>query len=233
MLKPLRKIFARNTLYFPGCLLKNVAQGINENYQEILKKLGISFLLLDDFLCCGSPALNAGFVLDFFELRKKNLELLDKYGIGKIITPCPACFKVFSKDYELKKRGIEVEHVSQTIAKNSEKLKRIFSSSVSYHDPCHLGRHCNVYEEPRKIIKALGFKLVEFEQNRNKALCCGAGAGVKTNFPEIAENIAKKRIGQCKTGMIITTCPLCYLHLKENSKEKEIKELSEVLKNAI
>lgn len=239
--KALRKIFARNVLYYPGCLIGHYAKEINENYKEILKKLGIEFLQIDEFVCCGSPVLNAGYASEFEALKKKNLELLDKYGIGTVITPCPACYKMFSKDYNLQEHGINVRHMTQVLAENIHKIKDIFKKekampSLTYHDPCHLGRHCGIYDEPRRAIIAAGFKLEEFDKNKEKAECCGAGSGVKANFPETAKKVAQKRLKDCKTKMLVTTCPLCYLHLKEISdgeKKVEVFELSQLMKDAL
>ena len=99
-----------------------------------------------------------------------------------------------------------------------------------------LGRHCKIYDEPRKAIIAAGFKLKEFKKNKENADCCGAGSGVKANFPETARKVAQRRLKGCKTKMLVTTCPLCYLHLKETAegeKQVEVFELSQLIKDAI
>jgi Fe-S oxidoreductase len=88
-----------------------------------------------------------------------------------------------------------------------------------------------VYEEPREIIKALGYEIEEMELNRLESFCCGGGGGVKANEPLLANQMAQDRVAQAeKTGAkyLITPCPLCYLNLKENSKDIEIKELSQL-----
>ena len=223
--------------------MRNVTTELNENYKEILKKLGINFLLFDDFVCCGSPARNAGYTEDYENLKKKNIELLNKYGIGTIITPCAACTKVLKHDYKLEEEGIDVLHITQILADNLDKIKDVFgkkmaAEKITYHDPCHLGRHLKIYEEPRKLLLKAGFSLEEFSKNREKAVCCGAGGGVRANFPEISARVAKSRLKSCKTVKLVTACPLCYLHLKENSSDRDMKkievyELSEVLKNAV
>ena len=127
---------------------------------------------------------------------------------------------------------IEVEHITQTIFKSQKsKAKSQKFEKVTYHDPCHLGRQMGVYEEPREIIKNLGYEILEMELNRGESFCCGGGGGVKSNEPELANKIAKDRLSQAKkTGakIICTACPLCYLHLKENSQDLEVKELSEL-----
>lgn len=231
-------LFSRNTLYYPGCLTKHVATDLNENYKAILKKLGIDFLEIDEFVCCGSPVLNAGYKEDFEILKAKNIDLLEKYGIKQIITPCPACTKMLKKEYDLEKKGIKVKHVSEILAENLGKIKGSKEllknpQQVTYHDSCHLGRHCGIYNEPRKAIMKAGYQLYEFEKKGAEAECCGAGGGVKSNFPEIANEVAKRRIKGCKTKLLTTACPMCYLHLKENAGDVKVTELSELIKEAL
>jgi Fe-S oxidoreductase len=223
-----RKLYAGNTLYYPGCLYKFAAKNLNENYIKILNKLKINFLLIDEFVCCGSPALNAGYTEDYNNLKKKNIALLDKYGIGTIITPCAACYKMLKKEYGLDKKGVEVKHMTQILNERAGRIKRVNTEQVTYHDPCHLGRHCQIYDEPRNILRAIGLDVKEFSKNRQNATCCGAGAGVKANFPDIANKIAQKKMKEVKTKYMVTACPLCHMHFKENAPENVIvRELSE------
>jgi Fe-S oxidoreductase len=236
------KLFARNVLFYPGCLAKLVAKEVAENYRKILGVIGIDFIELKQ-ICCGSPCLNAGYSEEAKELAEKVLKLFREHGVRKIITSCPACFKTFSQDYPRilgDRWNFEVEHVCVTILntiKNGKlKLRKIENVKATYHDPCHLGRYCNIYEEPREILRALGFELVEMKFSRENSFCCGGGSGVKANFPELANEIAKDRIEQAKetqASVLITTCPLCYLNLKENSEGIKVKELSEVLVESI
>jgi Fe-S oxidoreductase len=233
-----KKFFSRNTLYYPGCLIKSVATDINENYKEILRKLGVEFLEFDDFVCCGSPVLNAGFKEDFEQIRAKNMALLDVYGIKTVITPCPACLKMLKQDYELEKEGIKVKHITEVFAENIHKFKEIKEiwknqKKITFHDPCHLGRHCGIYNEPRQLLMKAGYKLEEFDKKGAEAECCGGGGGVKANFPDISNEIAKKRLKGCKTPILATACPLCYLHLKENASGIEVKEISQIMKEAL
>lgn len=233
------KIFKGNTLYYPGCLTKFVAKDLLDNYRKILKQSKIDFIELSALeVCCGSPALKAGYFDEFKKLAEKNSKIFKGHSVKRIITNCPACFMIFKKEYPVvlgQKWDIEVEHITQTIIR----LKKILSGirhSVSgiqctYHDPCHLGRQMGVYDEPREIIKALGYKIKEMELNRLESFCCGGGGGVKANEPLLANQIAQDRIKQAEqteAKCLITPCPLCYLNLKENSKNIEVKELSQL-----
>jgi len=238
MLNIKKKLAGSNILYYPGCLSKFVLKPETENYKKILEKLGVEFIMLPNELCCGSPVFNAGYEKEGIKLARKNLKMFKEHNIGKIITNCPACYKTF-KEYEnmLPDWDIEVEHITKTIL-NYLKRKKVHYNKrerVTYHDPCHLGRHSNIYEEPREILELLGYEIAEMKNSRNESLCCGGGAGLKTNNPELANKIAGKRIEQAKNigvDKIITTCPLCFAHMAENSDIK-ILEFSHVVADAL
>jgi Fe-S oxidoreductase len=241
---PLFKNFFRgNTLYYPGCLTKFVAKDLAENYRRILQKIGLDFIELPDLeVCCGSPALAAGYSADFKNLAEKNLKVFKEHAVAKIITNCPACFKIFSVDYQKvldSNWDIKAEHIVQTMVNSKAignwklEIGNSRRSRVTYHDPCHLGRLMGIYDEPRQVLKGLGIKTKEMERNKSYALCCGGGGGVKANWPELANKIAKERIGLAKdigAECLVTNCPLCYLQLKENSEEIEVKEMSQLIK---
>ena len=243
-MKILEGIMGGNILYYPGCMMKFVTKEQNEKYKKILRKIGIDFIELRDLeACCGSPILAAGYPEEAKKLAERNLKVFKEHSVKKIITPCPACFRVFSQEYPeiLGKWDIEVEHATQTIARALEegklKLKNL-KAKVTYHDPCHLGRYSGVYEEPRKIIGASGSKIVEMKMTRENALCCGGGGGLRANYPELAKEIAKERIGQAKktkARILVTPCPLCYVQLKEAAEKSKVQvmELSEFINNII
>ncbi|MEM5832240.1 MAG: (Fe-S)-binding protein [Candidatus Aenigmatarchaeota archaeon] len=239
MKKLFDKLRGGNILYYPGCLTKFVVKELGENYRKILRNIGIDFIELKDLeVCCGSPALNAGYKKDAKNLAEKNFKTFKEHSIRKIITSCPACYKVFSQDYPrlLKEWDIDVEHTIQTIARALKegklKLKKKFNGLITYHDPCHLGRYSKIYKEPREILKFLGFKISEMEFSMENSFCCGGGGGVVGNYPELANEIAKERIKQAKktkAKILITACPLCYVHLKKFATGIEVKEISEFL----
>lgn len=233
-----------NVLYYPGCMTKFVLQDKLENYKQILNLLGIDFMILPEVKCCGSPVLNAGYEKDSHDIAKFNLELFKKRKIDKIITNCPACFKVFSQDYKKLVPGwdINVEHITITILDALKSklglVKHTASEKIIYHDPCHLGRHSGIYEEPRQLLKLLGYEVIELQSNRQNALCCGAGAGVKANDNELANSIAKKVLEQAQRTQvkkIISTCPLCFSQFKENFDKSgiEVIEFSDAVLGAL
>jgi len=235
----LSKILGGNTLYYPGCLTKFVAKDLKEKYEKILRKIGIDFIELSELeKCCGSPALKAGYLEDFKKAAEENLKIFKEHSVRKIITNCPACAMTFKIEYPKvvgKKWDIEVEHISKTInSKVKSQNSKLKNEKVAFHDPCHLGRGLGIYKEPREIIKKLGYEISEMELSKNESFCCGAGGGVKSNEPELANKIGKDRIEQAKkteAKILCTNCPLCYLHLKENTNEIEVKELIELFKD--
>jgi Fe-S oxidoreductase len=240
------KLLGGNVLFYPGCMEKFVLKNIQENYEKILRKCGIDFIKLKDLeACCGSPVLNAGYLIDFETIAKKNFKIFKEHGVKKIITPCPACFKTFKLEYSkvINNFDIEIEHITQTIAKAIKngklRLNKVSNPvKVTYHDPCHLGRYCGIYEEPRIILKTLGYDLVEMRFSREDAFCCGGGGGLRSNYPELSNEITKERVKQAletKADLIITSCPMCYSCLDEAGKNSKIKtvELSSVILEAI
>jgi len=232
-----KKIFKGNALYYPGCLSKFVAKELVENYRRILREAGVDFIELSDLeVCCGSPALKAGYADDFRKLAEKNLQIFKDHSVGRIVTHCPACFMIFKKEYPKvlgEKWNIEVQHTTEILnqkVKKSENAK----GAVTYHDPCHLGRQMGVYEPPREIIKSLGYEIKEMDLVGKESFCCGGGGGVQSNESELADKIAKDRIAMAKkTGakILVTPCPLCYMHLKKNAEGEDIdvKELSHLM----
>lgn len=227
------KNIGKNTVYYEGCLTKYALPEIKKNYEKILDKLNIDYIEIENLNCCGLPVRNAGYKEDFLKLIKKNEEIFREYNVGKIITSCPSCYSTFKEFYK-----VNVEHITVTIFNNVKKLKfRKVKERITYHDPCHLGRYSNIYEEPRDILRKIGYEIVEMKHNRESSLCCGAGGGVRVNFEELSKEIAKIRIEEakaCKVKMLITSCPLCYLQLKEAAGNSiKVKEISEVIIDAL
>jgi Fe-S oxidoreductase len=211
-----------NTLYYPGCLTKKVLKTEFENYKEIFNKLKVDFILMpDDEVCCGLPVLNAGHKKEAKDLALKNFEAFKKKRVTKIITNCPSCYHMFNSIYPKLVRDwdITTEHATVTVlnALKKRKIKIPTKEVVTYHDPCHLGRYEEIYEQPRKVIERLGGELVEMKNNRENALCCGGGGGVRANYADTAKKAAKNRVKQVPKNAkkVITPCGLCYSQLNE------------------
>lgn len=212
-------------LYFRGCTAREKQTDIAKATERLLEIAGVDFHTLDDEKCCGSVLLRTGFTDEAAEQIKKNTEILKD---EKIITSCAGCYKTLKDDYE----GLDVIHISQLLDELIKEGKLKLSKSdleVTYHDSCHLGRHSNVFDEPRNVINSIA-NLVEMENNHENSLCCGAGGGVKSAYPEIASQMAQSRIAQAKeTGCktLVTPCPFCKLNLE--NEDMEVLDLTEFL----
>ena len=156
-------------------------------------------------------------------LARKNMERFEKASPSVIVTSCAGCYKTIRQDYpKIGKVDARVVHITQFVNELLEsgklKLDERVEGVVTFHDPCHLGRHNKLYDEPRKIIAAIpGLKMVEMERTREEARCCGAGGGVKTAFPELAQKISALRVEDAErtdADFLATSCPFCYQSLK-------------------
>lgn len=220
----LNKLAGGNTLYYPGCVTQYALPEVAERYQELLRDAGIDFIVLNgETLCCGSPVKRAGYLADFEDLKAKNLAIFARFSVRKVVTNCPGCYHTLKHDY-----GLDAYHASQLLL--PERLHgRAGAGGLTYHDPCHLGRWSNVYDEPRRLLAAAGWQVAELPDNREQSLCCGAGGGVKANYPSLAAQIARQRLAQVDNARLCTACPLCYAHLREHGEDVEVLELSQAL----
>lgn len=205
-------------LYFIGCTSKYREVEIANAMLEILKNTGINFAVMDEW-CCGSPLIRTGQIDQAKEVMNHNIALIKENGFKSIVFTCPGCMMTFKKNYP--DLGVNLLHssefINQQINDGSLKLKN-FDRSFTYHDPCHLGRHLGIYEEPRKTLENIGVKIKEMKRFKSNSWCCGAGGGVKSAFKEFAEWSGKKRIEEAKSigvNNIITACPFCKRNLMD------------------
>lgn len=212
-------------LYFVGCTaaLDPALQDIARNTAALLNEAGVDFGVLgEEEICCGSVFLRIGEKSLARELAEKNTEMFERLGVATVVTSCAGCFKTLRQDYPaFGELPVRVVHSSEYLLELREaghfKADKEADVEVTYHDPCHLGRHCGVYDPPRKLIKSLrGVRLIEMERNREDAWCCGAGGGVRSAFPEWALGSSRARIEEAaETGssLLVTTCPFCLQNL--------------------
>jgi len=221
----IEKLAGSNTLYYPGCVTRYALPEVGKRYEDLLRRAGIDFIVLPgEAVCCGSPVKRAGYAADFEELKRKNLEIFARFSVRKIITNCPGCYHTLKHDY-----GLEAYHVAQIFAAQSPRQTTRAAEPITYHDPCHLGRWSGIYDEPRQLLANAGWNVTELLDNREQSLCCGAGGGVKSNFPELADAIAQERLAQVENGRLCTACPLCYAHFKANANGVEVIEFGDAL----
>ena len=236
--------FKTSTLYFPGCTTYYKNKEGFELYQKIFFKLGIKFKLLDKNLCSGLEALEAGYDQDARKIARKNFDKFIEEDVKSIITNSPGSYKMFLQDYPklLPDWNIEVKNLWKLILEKLNKKRYLIKHKpmirVTFHDSCYLGRYCNIYDEPRKILEAIGYLIVEMGNSREKSFCCGSCGNLPIVNEQLANKIAKERVLQAKrikmNKMIVSSFDN-YNLLKKNTSNTgvEILELSEVLANSL
>lgn len=220
--------------YFAGCTATYRDKALSSATLSILEKLGEDFTVLDE-ICCGSVLQRIGVDEEEVEkLWKRNVEMVRSLGVEKVVFSCAGCYRMFKEEYPKRfELGFEVQHITEYLAGKDLKL-RPFKGVVTYHDPCHLGRHCHVYEEPRKVLAMIpGIDLREMPRNRDTAACCGGGGGVRSAYPDLSKAIAQRRVDEASfADMLVTTCPFCVNNLKagaEGRKSPEIVDLVQLV----
>ena len=199
---------------------------------EIFKMTGVDFGTLGtEENCCGDPAFNLGeFGLNEF-IAEANTELFNKYDVKKIVTTSPHSYNMFKNEYHKYMEDLEPKHYTQFLLELIEdgklKLEKSVDAKVTYHDPCYLGRHNDVYDEPRRILESIpGIELVEMERTRETALCCGGGGGriwMETPVKERFSNLRVEEAVNTGAEYLVTACPYCIQNFEDSVKVLDAK----------
>lgn len=213
--------------YFVGCLpyfdvifadLGIVSTDTARNTVRLLNAVGIAPVVSNDERCCGADLLLNGDEEGFRRLAKINVQVIVDSGAKRVILSCPECYNAFRNDYSryLGSLPFESVHLTELLAGRMDELELgEVTETVTYHDPCRLGRYLDIYDEPRAVIQSIpGLELVEMYKNRANALCCGSTGWV--NCGRCAKGIQMERLRQAQaTGAerMITVCPKCRIHL--------------------
>lgn len=230
-------------LFWVGCAgsFDQRAQKITKAFATILDKTGIKWAILGkEEACTGDPARRAGNEFLFQMMAYQNIQVLNGYGIKKIVTTCPHCFNTLKNEYPELGGHYEVIHhttlLQQMIDEGKIRMKEGGSfkgKRITYHDSCYLGRANDIYEAPRKVLEALDAELVEMKRCRTKGLCCGAGGAQMFKEDEPGD----KRINlerteealQTGAGFIASACPFCNTMMTDGVKLNEKEEAVQVL----
>ena len=226
-------------LYFVGCYLsydprmRKVAIATS----NILNKAGVAFGILGDREnCCGESIRKTGSEAVFKTLAKENIKTFIEMGVKKIIVSSPHCFHTFKNEYPEFMVHFEVVHINQylleLIQSGRLELKGELPETVTYHDPCYLGRHNGIYDEPRNILNQVpGLELVEMENFGKNSLCCGGGGGrIWMDTPK-EERFSDIRLEQAKAvgaKILATSCPYCITNFEESRLNLEYEDLVEI-----
>jgi heterodisulfide reductase subunit D len=195
--------------------------------------------------CCGSVLKRIGHPM-FEQIAKKNIDRLNSLGIEKVVFSCAGCFRTMKIDYprigELEFEPIHITQLMNELIKSRTLYpKRDMGIKVTYHDPCHLGRHNQIYDEPRSVIGSIpGVSLIEMQRTMRNSRCCGAGGGLKAGFPEVQQGCSITRIRdaeQTGSDFLVTSCPFCYQSLREAAEsintDLKVKDMCELVKESL
>jgi Fe-S oxidoreductase/nitrate reductase gamma subunit len=222
-------------LFYVGCSgsFDDRGKKISIAFARILQEAGVSFGILGtEEGCCGDSAMRCGNEYLFQTLAQANIDVMNGYGVKKIIAICPHGYNALKKDYPNFGGNFEVYHhteiISQLIGQHKIRLTQPLSGTFVYHDSCFLGRYNKIYDEPRRILKAIpGINVVEMERNLDKSFCCGAGGARMWMEEDIGERINNARTKQAiavKADTIAVGCPFCLTMMSDGIKDNQMSE---------
>jgi len=237
-------------LYFPGCYLsydqrlKKVAKAT----ANILNLAGVDFGILGSKEnCCGESIRKTGDEDVFKRLAKENIKTFIDNGVRKILVSSPHCYHTFKNEYPEFMVNFEVVHISQylldLINEGRLEIKKEYEKKITYHDPCYLGRHNGIYDEPREVLKTVpGLELTEMPDSLEDSLCCGGGGGRIWMETPKGERFSDLRLEQAigvGAEILVTSCPYCITNFEDsrltldNGEAIEVKDITEIIQEAI
>ena len=237
-------------LYFPGCYLcydprlKKVARAT----VNILNSAGVNFGILGSKEnCCGESIRKTGDEEVFKRLARENIKTFIDNGVKKILVSSPHCYHTFKNEYPEFMVNFEVVHISQylfeLINEGRLKLTKEYRKKITYHDPCYLGRHNDIYDEPREILeKVSGLDLDEMPDSRKDSLCCGGGGGRIWMETPKGERFSDLRLAQAigvGAKVLVTSCPYCIANFEDSrltlnvTENIEVKDITEIIAEVI
>jgi len=237
-------------LYFPGCYLsydsrlKKVARAT----VNILNKAGVDFGILGTKEnCCGESIRKTGNEAEFKRLARENIKTFIDNGVKRILVSSPHCYHTFKNEYPEFNVKFEIVHISQYLFEliNDGRLQinKEYEKKVTYHDPCYLGRHNGIYDEPRGILQKIpGLVLNEMAESREESMCCGMGGGRIWMETQKSDRFANLRLDQAVgvgAEVLVTSCPYCITNFEDSRLVMsyddviQIKDITEIIQEVI
>jgi Fe-S oxidoreductase len=216
-----------NYTLFLGCTQIYREDEEIDSLLKVLRAAAVSFRVIQENVCCGSPAYRTGDVAGAKIQAERVMELIKKTQTDEVIVSCAGCYSMFTNVYpellagELGLRFVHSMDLIDELLQIQQLSLNAIPLRVTYHDACHLGRHSDIYEQPRRILGAIpDLELVEMEWNRKFSKCCGAGGGFKSGMSEESVAIAAERVQEAEaTGaqILATACPFCLRNLRDGA----------------
>ncbi len=237
-------------LYAPCCVpsYDPQVQKVAKSTAGILKAIGEDFGILGtQEVCCGESVRKAGQEGLFQSLAESNISALNEAGVKKVLTTSPHCYHTFKHEYPELGGNFEVIHSSQYLAdlvkQGRLKFTKELNVKVAYHDPCYLGRHNDIYDEPRQVLESIpGVELIELPDHHENSLCCGGGGGRIWQETKKGERFSDIRLEQALdlgANVLAVACPYCMLNFQDSvlsldkSEVITVKDITEVVQEAI
>jgi len=246
------KTFTEGTelLYFPCCIpaYDPKVRGVARAMVNILKKAEVDFGILGvEEVCCGESVRKAGSEDVFQTLAQANIDAFSGHGVKTIVVSSPHCYHTFKNEYPEFGGNFEVVHSTQYIWRLIEEgkltLTKELNKKVTYHDPCYLGRHNDIYNEPRQILRSIpGLELIEMPDFGENSLCCGGGGGGVWMETRKEERFSVLRLEQAigvGAEVLAVACPYCMSMFKDSQltvdkgETIEIKDIAELVQEAM
>jgi Fe-S oxidoreductase len=237
-------------LYYPCCTpaYDRRARRIALATVNILQKAGVDFGILGpEENCCGESVRKAGEEDLFQSLAHANIQAFKRHDVKKVLVSSPHCYHTFKNEYPNLGGDFEVVHITQLLAEFIEEGRiqptKTLKKRITYHDPCYLGRHNKIYEEPRKVLQSIpGLEFIELPDSREESLCCGGGGGriwMETKKEERFSDIRIQQALDIGAEVLAICCPYCMLNFDDSllTMQKEdviaIKDISEIVNEVI
>jgi len=238
-------------LYSPGCYLSYDPRGrkIVKATVEILQAAGVDFGILGtDESCCGESIRKTGDEALFRSLARANIGQLIGNGVKKILVSSPHCYHSFKNEYPEFMVHFEVVHITefvdQLLTEGRLKLTKSVDKKVTYHDPCYLGRHNGVFDQPRDALKSVpGLQLNEMAESRKNSFCCGGGGGriwMETPKEERFSDVRLEQAAQTGAQVLVTSCPYCITNFEDSRLGRpdggasiEVRDITEIIREAL
>ena len=231
-------------VYFTGCVASYfpMAQKIPMAVAKIFQSADVDFTLLgEEEWCCGFPMLGAGLKDQVREFIDHNVDAVRGKGAKKIVFACPSCYQMWREHYPAE---FELAHATQfllQLIREKHILFKELSLTVTYHDPCDLGRGAGVYDEPREILGSIpGIRFVELPRNREDCRCCGGGGNLEMIDATLSADIAKEKVDEImSTGAeaVVTACQQCVrtmnTYVRRNKISLDVMDITQIIERAM